>query len=52
MSAQRLSGLLDSNYDKTMREMVSRILKDLAEGGYIAIAGRRITITRTLPRAW
>ena len=34
------------------REMVCRILKDLAAGGYIAVSGKRITITRALPRAW
>jgi CRP/FNR family transcriptional regulator, cyclic AMP receptor protein len=34
------------------REMVSRILKDLAAGGYIDMARDRITIARTLPRAW
>lgn len=34
------------------REMISRILTDLAGGGYITIARDRITIARTLPRAW
>lgn len=34
------------------REMISRILKDLTDGGYIAVAHDRITIARTLPRAW
>lgn len=34
------------------REMVSRILTDLADGGYIAVERDRITIARTLPRAW
>ena len=34
------------------REMISRILKDLSDGGYIAIARDRITIACTLPRAW
>jgi CRP/FNR family cyclic AMP-dependent transcriptional regulator len=34
------------------REMVNRILKDLSEGGYITVARDRITISRTLPRAW
>jgi CRP/FNR family cyclic AMP-dependent transcriptional regulator len=34
------------------REMISRIVTDLANGGYIAVARDRITITRTLPRAW
>lgn len=35
------------------REMVSRILKDLETGGYIAVdADHRITIRRKLPQSW
>jgi CRP/FNR family cyclic AMP-dependent transcriptional regulator len=34
------------------REMISRILSDLARGGYIVTEGDRITISKTLPRAW
>ena len=34
------------------REMVNKILKDLTEGGYIAVERERITIARTLPAAW
>jgi len=34
------------------REMISRILGDLASGGYIAVERDRITIARALPRAW
>jgi CRP/FNR family cyclic AMP-dependent transcriptional regulator len=34
------------------REMVSRILGDLTSGGYIEVERDRITIARTLPRAW
>jgi CRP/FNR family transcriptional regulator, cyclic AMP receptor protein len=34
------------------REMVDGILRNLSDGGYIAIEGDRITIARTLPRAW
>jgi len=34
------------------REMVDGILRNLSDGGYIAIEGERITIARTLPRAW
>jgi CRP/FNR family cyclic AMP-dependent transcriptional regulator len=34
------------------REMISRILTDLAEGGYITVDRERITIARALPRAW
>src|SRR6266581_9579085 len=33
------------------REMISRILTDLASGGYITVARDRITIARALPRA-
>jgi CRP/FNR family cyclic AMP-dependent transcriptional regulator len=34
------------------REMVSRILKDLSVGGYIANEGGKIVIQRRPPRAW
>jgi len=34
------------------REMVSIILKDLARGGYIEIAGKRIVIHKKLPLEW
>jgi CRP/FNR family cyclic AMP-dependent transcriptional regulator len=34
------------------REMISRILTDLTDGGYITVARDRITIARALPRAW
>jgi CRP/FNR family cyclic AMP-dependent transcriptional regulator len=34
------------------REMVSRIMKDLARGGYITSEGRRITIKDKLPPGW
>ncbi len=34
------------------REMISRILKDLAAGGYIGNEGGRIVIHRRPPRAW
>ena len=34
------------------REMVSRIFKDLAAGGYIEVEDRRITIRRDLPPRW
>jgi CRP/FNR family cyclic AMP-dependent transcriptional regulator len=34
------------------REMISRILGDLAGGGYIVVERDRIVIARTLPRAW
>ena len=34
------------------REMISRILKDLAAGGYIRVDGQRMIIERQPPRAW
>jgi CRP/FNR family cyclic AMP-dependent transcriptional regulator len=34
------------------REMVSRILGDLVNGGYIEVDRDKITIARALPRAW
>ena len=34
------------------REMVSRILKDLAAGGYLRIDARRIVIAKSLPQRW
>jgi CRP/FNR family transcriptional regulator, cyclic AMP receptor protein len=34
------------------REMVNKILGDLAEGGYIEIKDDRITIAKALPRTW
>jgi CRP/FNR family cyclic AMP-dependent transcriptional regulator len=34
------------------REMVSRILKDLRTGGYIAVEKKRIVILRDLPERW
>ncbi|MFZ4757470.1 MAG: Crp/Fnr family transcriptional regulator [Burkholderiaceae bacterium] len=34
------------------REMVSRLMKDLVRGGYVALEGRRIALLKTLPRSW
>lgn len=34
------------------REMISRLLKDLTQGGYIAIEGRGLVLLRPLPTAW
>jgi CRP/FNR family cyclic AMP-dependent transcriptional regulator len=34
------------------REMINKILGDLASGGYIAVERDRIMIARALPRAW
>ena len=34
------------------REMISRLLKDLTEGGYISVAEKLITLRKPLPPAW
>lgn len=34
------------------REMVSKIMKDLAAGGYLEITRKRIVIKRRLPASW
>ncbi len=34
------------------REMVTLILKDLKQGGYISVDNRRITINKRLPEKW
>ena len=34
------------------REMVSKILKDLAVGGYISVKQKRITVHKAPPRRW
>jgi CRP/FNR family cyclic AMP-dependent transcriptional regulator len=34
------------------REMISRIFKDLVQGGYISIARKRITINKKPPQHW
>jgi CRP/FNR family cyclic AMP-dependent transcriptional regulator len=34
------------------REMVSRILGDLSEGGYVSIESRQIVLLRKLPPRW
>lgn len=34
------------------REMVSRILKDLAAGGYVRVENRKIVLCKTLPTHW
>jgi CRP/FNR family cyclic AMP-dependent transcriptional regulator len=34
------------------REMVSRILKDLVQGGYVSVEGKTLRINRKLPPSW
>jgi CRP/FNR family cyclic AMP-dependent transcriptional regulator len=34
------------------REMVSRLLKDLAQGGYVEVRDRQLLLKKPLPPAW
>jgi CRP/FNR family cyclic AMP-dependent transcriptional regulator len=34
------------------RDMISRLMKDLVAGGYVAVEDRTITLLRKLPPAW
>ncbi len=52
MVPQVLSQQVIANLVGASREMVSRILKELRVGGYIALDARRIVIRRKLPAAW
>ena len=47
MSQQEIAQRIGSS-----REMVSRILSDLKEGGYVAIENGRIVIRQNLPKHW
>ena len=47
MSQQEIAQRIGSS-----REMVSRILGDLKEGGYLSIDGGRIVIKQNLPKHW
>jgi CRP/FNR family cyclic AMP-dependent transcriptional regulator len=46
-SHQELANIVGSS-----REMVSRIMKDLARGGYVSIESKVIRINRKLPSSW
>jgi CRP/FNR family cyclic AMP-dependent transcriptional regulator len=50
--ADRLTHQDLANMVGASREMVSRIMKDLARGGYIKTEGKRITIKEKLPPGW
>lgn len=41
-----------ANQIGSSREMVSKIMKDLANGGYITVDGKTLTINRKLPSSW
>jgi CRP/FNR family cyclic AMP-dependent transcriptional regulator len=49
---QKLTHQDIANMVGASREMVSRILKDLAAGGYISIDKKSITINEKLPAGW
>ncbi len=34
------------------REMISRVMKDLERGGYVAVARRKVVLKRVLPAKW
>jgi CRP/FNR family transcriptional regulator, cyclic AMP receptor protein len=34
------------------REMISRVMKELVQGGWLALEGRRIVLLKPLPRRW
>ncbi len=47
LTHQDISSMIGSS-----REMVSRIMKELINGGYISVRKKRITIHQSLPYAW
>jgi len=50
--AEKLTQMEMASRIGASREMVSRIFKDLARGGYIETAGRQIIIKKKLPLEW
>ena len=50
--AEKLTQIEMASRIGASREMVSRIFKDLARGGYIETAGRQIIIKKKLPLEW
>lgn len=49
---QRLTHQDLANMIGASREMITRILRDLATGGYISVENREITLLKKLPSAW
>ena len=49
---QRLTQQELANRIGASREMVSRIMHDLTEGGYLSIKSKRITILKKIPSNW
>lgn len=50
--AERLTHQQLSHHLACSREMVSRLLKDLEQGGYIAVRERRLWLLKPLPARW
>ena len=50
--AERLTHQAIASEIGCSREMVSRLLKDLEQGGYVAVAQRQLTLLRELPARW
>lgn len=50
--AERLTHQQLSQHLACSREMVSRLLKDLEQGGYIAVRERRLWLLKPLPARW
>jgi CRP/FNR family cyclic AMP-dependent transcriptional regulator len=50
--AERLTHLEMSNRLGCSREMVSRLMKDLERGGYVAVLDARIVLSKPLPQRW
>jgi CRP/FNR family transcriptional regulator, cyclic AMP receptor protein len=49
---QRLTHAAIASRVGCSREMVSRLLKDLEQGGYVDVEGRSMTLRRPLPARW
>ncbi len=52
MIDQKLTHQEIANRVGASREMVSRIMKDLTDGGYIRVESGRMIISRHLPPGW
>jgi len=52
LSRNGASGKAGAVHVGSSREMVSRILKDLRAGEYIALKGKRIVIQKHIPDRW
>ena len=50
--AERLTHQAIASRLGSSREMVSRLMKDLENGGYIRTARASVTLLRTLPKSW